>query len=237
GGFYDLTTLRPRVRMDNGVVRRLRFPTNEFYFYESRGQGHDLVLFSGVEPHYRWRSYIEHITAVAEKFGVEKGVTLGGIYDQVPHSRPPRISAAVSNPELRQGLEDASVSLVTYEGPSSIQTSLLMALQQKGIEAMGLWASAPYYIQLPNAKVCYGLLLRLSQMLNLSLDLEGLTRQARFVDFQLSQAVEGYPELAEHVKELEVMYDAGGEPFAESLQDEGLISEIENFLRQPKKED
>ena len=51
---------------------------------------------------------------------------LGGLYDNVPHTRPVRISCVAEDPALRQRLAEHGVLFSDYQGPSSIHTTLLV---------------------------------------------------------------------------------------------------------------
>ena len=46
-------TMRPLVKIKEGLVKKLDLPRNEFFFWKS-GAAHDLILFLGVEPNLDW---------------------------------------------------------------------------------------------------------------------------------------------------------------------------------------
>jgi hypothetical protein len=53
--FYDFTVVRPVVHFDEGGERAVEWPRNQFRLVRTGSR--DLVLFSGIEPHLRWRSF------------------------------------------------------------------------------------------------------------------------------------------------------------------------------------
>ena len=69
--FYDFTVERPMVEMADGVLRRIRWPRNtvDLWRPSAGGEGRDVVLLLGVEPHVAWRSYCDAVTAVVERTG------------------------------------------------------------------------------------------------------------------------------------------------------------------------
>ncbi len=90
-------TMRPLVTIKEGLVRKLDLPRNEFFFWKS-GAVHDLILFLGAEPNLDWPAYTQAILDVARQFQVPRIYSLGGIFDQVPHTRKTRILATISHP-------------------------------------------------------------------------------------------------------------------------------------------
>ena len=61
---------RPHTKIEDGIIKELRFPRSEFYVAERA----NVILFSGDEPHLRWGSYCDHLFRVAEEFGPDAEV-------------------------------------------------------------------------------------------------------------------------------------------------------------------
>ena len=79
--FYDFTVVRPQVRLNRHGERKIRWPTNNFYYYLSEDESRRLILYIGTEPNLRWRNFSAIITSVAEQAGVEFVVSLGALLD------------------------------------------------------------------------------------------------------------------------------------------------------------
>src|SRR4051812_13064796 len=47
--FYDFTVARPQVRLEDGITRRIEWPTNELEAAPLPGRSHDVVFLHGVE--------------------------------------------------------------------------------------------------------------------------------------------------------------------------------------------
>jgi hypothetical protein len=68
--FYDFQTVRPYVSLVGGVIQGLSWPTNEFGAARVDNASHDLILFVGMEPNLRWKTFTELIVEVASANGV-----------------------------------------------------------------------------------------------------------------------------------------------------------------------
>lgn len=243
--FYYFPSLRPLIAVEGGEIRGYSFPSNDIFFWQSDLAPHDLILFRGIEPHLRWWKFVNCILDLAEEFNVRRLFTIGGTYDQIPHTREPKVSALTSHPQLLKELKLYNVNFTTYYGPSSIHSALLLACRQRGIEGISLWGHAPYYIQQPNPRVCHSILLRLLPMLGIDIELNDLMVEAASLDAQVNKALSENQELLAYLKKLEEWYarqEAQEEvpsstDFPEAPgEQEKLIKEIEEFLRRHREQ-
>jgi proteasome assembly chaperone (PAC2) family protein len=242
--FYDFTETRPTTKLRTPWQRDVRWPRNEFHYYVRRGDGPDFVLFLGREPNLRWRTYIEVVLGLAERCGVERLVSLGGTFDQVTHTGEPRVSGTAVDPTLRKAMQEMGLSPSRYEGPTSIHSALGDACQKRGLPAGSLWGHAPHYLQAaPNVKVCYGMLRKLSVLLDLTVDLEELRRAAEALEVRVERLLADNAELREYVRQLDAgelssedeVEVADDEPPAEIPSPEAVVAELEEFLRQQQR--
>ncbi len=233
GDCYDLTSTRPLARIQDGLIEEVTLPSNDLYYWRDDVGTSDLLLLSGVEPGLRWDDYIGALIAAAEQFGARRLVTLGGLYDRVPHTRPPRISAVVSRAELKDEVARLGCSFIDYTGPSSMHTTLLLAARQHGLDAYSLWAHAPHYAHMAwNPRVTYGLLYVLCGLLNVRPDLESVRSAATYLDEMMEKLSAENSDLKAHIAELEEEY-ADGQTVTEPLTplSDSIIRDIEELLR------
>jgi len=214
--------LRPYARIEEGVVKRLDMPRNEFSYGKS-GAGHDLILFLGVEPNLEWPEYAQAIIDLARRFRAPRLYFLGGVFDQVPHTRETRIFASVSHPRLKDELKPFA-RFTDYEGPSSFITMLLSLAQEHGLEAVSISARAPVYIQGQNPKACYALLKTLLSLTGISLDLSDLRKASEALVETVDKAFSQNPEALAQLKKLEEAFDA-------ALREEPLQGPSEEFVK------
>ena len=238
--FLDMTEVRPQVVIREGLLEEYRSPSNEFFWWRNRRGEHDLILLDGVEPHLGWEAYVDLTLRLCQSLGVSRVYSLGGLYDQVPHTAPTPISAVVSQPELRADLQTAQIVLSDYQGPSSIHSLFLRECRVRGLPAISLWAHAPGYVQVAwNAKASYSLVSALTGLLGLKLDLQELKSAADYLDTTLDRLVAEDPDASRHVQKLrdefEKQHPAPPPPSADHIFDE--IRELLNRTDEPNRED
>ena len=221
---------RPVTEIENGLVKALSEPATTFWFYRGEKSAHDLIILLGREPELKWHEYIDLLLSAAHDYGVEQVYTIGGTYDVVPHTIEPIIGAVVSTPGLGAEVVKYGVQLINYRGPSSIHTAFLIAAREQVIKLISLWGYVPHYVQVPNSKVCYALLSRLTRMLGLEVNLEDMGRESLRLDEMVDKAVAQKTELVDYVRRLEAEYGKGKSETGEPLK-EDIIKEIEDFLR------
>ena len=70
--------MRPQVRLKDGE-RTVEWPPNVFSAKRVEHLDRDVILLSGVEPHLAWRSYVEAILDICDRFQVAGVVLLGAL--------------------------------------------------------------------------------------------------------------------------------------------------------------
>ncbi len=229
-------TLRPLVKIKDGLVRKLDLPRNEFYFWKS-GAARDLILFLGVEPNLDWPAYAQAIVEVARQFKAPRIYCLGGIFDQVPHTRQTRIMATVSHPRVKDELKTFS-RFTEYEGPSSFNTMLISVAREQGMEMAGISARTPLYIQDLNTKACYDLLKNIITLAGLDIDLSDLRVAGETLVEMMDRAFSENATAQEQLKKLEEQFDAtvGEEPLQVPGEDyDKLLAEMRKLKREGRK--
>ena len=242
--FYDFTQIRPQVRLERGE-RNVEWPPNLFSAKHAEGLERDVILLSGIEPHTAWRSYIECITAVCEKFQVEGAIILGALLAEVSHARPVRITGSASVDWLARPLGISTQTRSTYQGPTGIVGVLTQALRDRGIATASLWANMPFYVQrTPNPKGSLALLERLNRGFGFGLNLHDLEVFAARFEAQVAGDLEENAEVAEYARRVASMTDEDDEDemepsdepqAAEELPDAAsMVEDLERFLREQR---
>jgi len=113
--FYDFQVNRPTVRLVEGSTRRVDWPASRFF--SARINDRDAILFVGVEPNLRWRTYAGTILQVCSDMDVSLLVTLGAFLADVPHTRPAPVNAASDDEDW---LAKPEILPARYEGPTGI---------------------------------------------------------------------------------------------------------------------
>jgi predicted ATP-grasp superfamily ATP-dependent carboligase len=197
--YLDFTVVRPQVRIRKDQRREIVWPSYEF-FVAPLGEGPDLLLGIGVEPHLRWKRYCESIAEVVRRAAVQRVILLGAYLDEVLYSQPTQVRITSSEPALWPGLE---IAPPTYEGPTGITGVLAELFRREKIACISLWASIPHYVPAhPNNRAALALLQKLAALTPLRVDLAPLVEQAAQFDASVSELIAADPQLLAYVREL-----------------------------------
>jgi proteasome assembly chaperone (PAC2) family protein len=227
--FYDFQAVRPNVSLEDGLTRKLEWPSNTFLHAPIPGLDRDAVILLGVEPNLRWKTYTGFVLELVQELEVELVVTLGSLLADVPHTRPAPVSAAASDPTL---VEELGVEPSRYEGPTGIVGILLDACRQAEVPAVSLWAAVPHYVSLaPSPRAALALCRRLGELLGIDIDIAELQQAAEEYAEQVTEAVASDSETAAYVEELERRVDLM-EAAEELPSGESLAAELTRFLRE-----
>jgi proteasome assembly chaperone (PAC2) family protein len=229
--FYDFQATRPRVKMVEGQTREIVWPAVELFEARVPRAPRDLILVTGSEPSFRWRTFCKIIVELAEALGTQLVVTLGALLADVPHTRPVSVTGLSSDPALvsRLGLAPSS-----YEGPTGIVGILHAACQQAGLPSASLWAAVPHYIAAtPNPKAALALVRKLEGLVGVAVDGSDLETASADYERQVNVAVQSDPDVQAFVERLEQA--AGDEPDESPgtlPSGETIARDLQRFLRQ-----
>jgi len=220
--FFDFTTHRPHVQLDDDGKRSITWPRNQFLAASVPGLG-DVILLDGTEPALMWRTYCRQVQQVVQRYGVSMSLTFGALISDVPHSRPVDVFGSSSHRELseRFGFEPS-----TYEGPTGIVGVLQTSLHELGVPSASLWAAVPSYVHgSPSPKAALALIDKLSSMLDVGLLTTDLQIATAAYERQVNKLVANDEDTEELVRKLEQRYDEMSDPAS-------LVEEVEQFLRE-----
>ena len=238
--FYDFTTTRPRTLLDDDGERYISWPSNEFYAHVPNDGSPGLLLFSGIEPNLKWTTYCETIIAIADRYGVELMVTLGSLFNTVPHTRPFPVTSVVNSKEkLEYRVKAVGAFSSPYQGPTAIHTVLADTCRQHGLDHVSLWGHDPHYLpSMPNPKLSYILLEKVRRLFDIHLDIEDLRRAGERFEQKATESIADNTEIVEYVRRLEEAFDASQTP--KLLPDEvhgpdEVIRDLEEFLKSERR--
>jgi proteasome assembly chaperone (PAC2) family protein len=228
--FYDFQATRPRIKLDDAQVRVVEWPEVKLYEVRIPRAPRDLILLSGYEPSFRWRTFTGLIVELSEAIGVQLVVTLGALLADVPHTRPVSVTGFASDAALvsRLGLTTSS-----YEGPTGIVGVLHDACRLAGLPSASLWAAVPHYIAAsPNPKASLALIRKLEGLVGVVVDAGALEVASADYDRQVNAAVLHDPDIQAFVEKLEAN---AGEQEADEFDvpsGDSIERDLQRFLRQ-----
>lgn len=229
-------SLRPHVRIVDGILKQHHLPTNEFFYWVNPIVAKDLIVFSGSEPNMNWEEYARALLSVAKQFKVEGVYLLGGVLDRVPFTKEPNVSCTCSSLEIRNEMEKYGISGVEYEGPGSFGTTMLHICQEEHIDMVSLITRAAYYpefsILIPsNPKSIRALARILESILHIDLDTSDLDRRVKEFEGKLEAVVEKNPEFRNYIEKLEQEYTESQYEKPLDISADEAVRIAEEFLR------
>jgi len=203
--FTDFATIRPHVRLDDGRVRKIVWPT--IGLWHVRAAGSDVILILGPEPRLRWRLFSEQVVSVVEKYNASLFLTLGALLADVPHSRPVQIIGTATDDELVERFE---LQRSRYEGPTGIVGVLNDACAKASIPSASLWAAVPAYAgQISSPKASVALMQRACAIIGTPAPVGHMMPRVEAYEQQLETMLDDDDDLRSYVNRLESMSDAG----------------------------
>ncbi len=237
--FYNFAELRPRVRLNKEQQREITWPANEFFYTQEPRLVQDLIIGVGIEPHLKWRTYIDAILDLARQCQVSTVMTIGALLAEVVYSRPVRITGSSTDPELTARFH---LSTSRYEGPTGIVGILNDACRRMGLPAISLWANVPHYLSnTPNPKGMHALIRRVLSVLDCPLDLRDVEGAVRDFEAKVAEVIANNPAVAAYVRQLEEQEPEEPEETSPRRQPdlpsgEELVQELEQFLRRQRRD-
>jgi proteasome assembly chaperone (PAC2) family protein len=230
--FFDAQQVRPHVVLEDGVTRTIVWPENAIHANDANSDGSDagreLVLLSGIEPHYAWRRFTNLVVEVAQHTGAQVVVTLGAMPAQVPHSRMPLVHASSANPEIAQRF---GLARPRYQGITGIVGTLQAALDHLGLPAISMQVGVPYYAAgAQNWKASAALLRNLEHVTGIPTGHGHLHERVEEWEQLVDEAVAENPEASGYLPQLEAEYDRQADEQLPSSDD--LAAEFERYLRE-----
>ncbi len=239
--FFDFTQVRPVVRITADGNRAIRWPSSEFFAWQPPDGRAGLLLFRGMEPNRKWRTYSKVLLDFAEQCGVRRIVSLGALLAGLPHTRPPRVTGSSTDPDLQARLEEWGIyRRPTYEGPTGIATAVLDTATRRGIPYLSFMGQSPHYLQgSTNPAVSRALLTYVIRLLGIELDLSRLDEAVKEFCTRCDQAVANDSSSQAYVRRLEQEYDSTVDEEPRPLRDEELnpeklMRDLQDFLREER---
>jgi proteasome assembly chaperone (PAC2) family protein len=223
--FFVFTETRPTISTRKGVLRAISWPSNQFLSLITPQFERDIILYIGVEPQLKWKTFTSGYLEVCKRFNVSEVLLLGAFLANIPHSMVVPISGFSSNPEMLDRLLKIDVHNSRYEGPTGMVGVLQDTFRRANIPVSSLWAAAPHYLAAtPNIKVTAALLTYLNTFLSLDLDLSDIQADAQRFEEQITLLVERDPEASAYVRKLEEQAGEISDEDGEEEEDELLIN-------------
>ena len=234
-------SLRPQIKIADGLLKQHVFPRNEFFYWVDPHSGHDLILYLGTEPNTNWEEYTENILNLAADYSASRIYVLGGVLDKTPHTREAGVFCACTSKELRQEMLKYSMQSSNYEGPGSFSITMLHLSQKRKMPMVSIIARSTYYpefnIVIPrNPKAIKAITLRLNSLFHLNLDLSDLDQESDELEVKLNFMASHNQEFQAYIEELEKEYVEVKYEAPLDLTANEAVQLAEEFLKETREE-
>jgi proteasome assembly chaperone (PAC2) family protein len=206
-GTHDL--VRPEIKLDDGFPVEYEERGNDVYYAGDAERG--LVIFIGDEPHLDMERYAAAFLDVVDTLGVQRVVTLGGVYGELPYDKERSVSCIFNRIALRTELAEYAVTTSDYHGGSSVGSTICHYAKARDVDLVGFYSFVPTYdfsqrgevhsaIRLEHDFMAwYGVMRRVNHMFGLNLDLDDLREKSEqlieLMDDKVTELEEAVPQL------------------------------------------
>ncbi len=230
--YFVFTETRPEVRLDEGGLREITWPTNEAWVARLTDAPNDFVAITGTEPNLRWEPFATRFAGAIAALEPSLVCTLVARPAATPHTRPIPISGSAADAALARRF---GLSPSRYQGPTGIIGVLHDAMRKHGLPLVSIAASVPHYLSVDeNPPATLALLRALEPMIGHVPPLEDLEgASASFLE-RVEEASSGDDQIVQYVRALEEQYQDGDpsviQPDSELSADD-VLRDVEDLLR------
>lgn len=205
GDLVDHTEHRPFVTIEGGFIKELEMPSFEVYYTAKRTP--ELILVNGYELSFGWSEFIAALFELMDSFGSKTIVTIGGLIDNTPHTKPVRISFLTTSQQLYAKCMAQGLRPSNYSGPASMHSYIIKNSGMHGYETLSIWGHVPSYLNTPNPRVVLAVLEKLSSILETQFNLNRLYVESAIFESKVNSLIESDERLKEIIKQLEKEYE------------------------------
>ncbi len=236
GRYFDFTRYRPTIYSVEGE-RETSIPNLEVSYSQGPSKT-DFVLMRMLEPHFNTEEYIDSIVELMVFLGVTRFCRIGGMWSDVPHTRPLPVIATMNGQDT--GLPGTMPRQQSqYSGPTSIMNLVGTKASEKGIEEANILVRIPSIARLEEDYTSASrLLITLCHQYGFPNELADNT-EGELQYEEVSRQIDQNPELRSYLAELEQTYDSWvnsdnasplGPPYSFSSGLEKLLGDFEDLL-------
>lgn len=225
----DHRARRPTMTVRDGRVDDISWPAIRLQQVSDLDQRPFLMLH-GPEPDFRWQAFCAAVDELVQSLGVARVVSLGAYPAAVPHTRPVRLSATGTSPDL---IGRFGAPAGTLEVPAGISAALAKRFEAAGLETVSVWAQVPHYASgSPFPAATAALFQGLRTVADLRFDPAPLIAEGLEVSRRLDAMIAQNSSHKRLLGQLENAYDTSmGEQGEEIPTGDELAEELERFLR------
>jgi len=178
------------VVVKDNLIEAPQFPQNRFYYWQSEGTGHDIILFLGEsQPATKGYELAKCVLDVGMDFQIERVYTCAAALSRMHHTEPPEVWGVATKKEVADSFKGHELDKKGDLHIAGLNGLLLGVAKEKDIEGVCLLGEVPAYatkIQNPMAALVVTQVL--TKMLGIDIDMAELTQLAGETTEKIKQA-------------------------------------------------
>ncbi len=232
--YFVFTDTRPYVRLIEGGLREITWPSNEAHAARLGDSQHDLVIVKGTEPNLRWEAFATRLSEAIAALRPSLVCTLVARPAATPHTRPIPVSGSSADAALARRF---GLGRSMYQGATGLIGVAHDEMRKHGLSLVSLAASVPHYLSAEeNPPATIALLQALEPMLGFVPPLEKLESESQEFLQRVEDASRGDDQISSYVRALEEQYEESGTPALEvetppELSADDILRDVEDLLR------
>jgi len=183
-GFFDMGG----TFIKDNIVEPPTFPEGRFYYWDSGGEGNDIIFFiAEAQPATGSYEYAGIVLDVAQKFGVKRVYSLAAALTEY-HPDQPRVLGAASSPELLEELKQVDVVMAGDFFIAGLNGLLLGVAAEREMEGICLLGeTVKYAAKMANPRGAQSILRVLTTLLGVEIDMAELDEFAENAEKQIRE--------------------------------------------------
>ena len=184
----------------NGVLDMPALPQSKFYYWKNpaakrrqKSEAADLIIFlSNAQPDLaKAEAYSKMIIQLAKSFKVDTVIGLASMPQAIDHTQEASVWVTATSAQLNEALKKFDLKLLS-EGQISGMNGLFLGLAKKeNLKGFCLLGEIPLYtIQIENPRASQVVLGALAKIMNIQIDLSGLTEQAKILEAEINKLLD-----------------------------------------------
>jgi len=179
--------------IEEGILNTPELPSSKFYYWKNKTGENDLIIFiSNAQPDLaRAEDYSRKIIQFVKSFKIKMIIGFAAMPHPIEHTQQPNVWFSATSKELIDILKKYNLNCLN-EGQISGMNGLFLGIaKREGLAGLCLLGEIPIYtIQIDNPKASYVVLETLMKIINIKIDLGGLSEQARMMEGEIDKLLD-----------------------------------------------
>ena len=173
----------------NNVVESPQFPQSKFYYYKTKAEQNDLIIFIGEDqPSSKIYELASSILDVGLRFQVSKVITCAAALTRIHFTEQSRVWGVATNPKMTELLQEFDLVHHGNLQIAGLNGLLLGVARDRGIDGLCLLGEVPTHAsRMENPMAALAIMRVLLRMLNIDVDVTELAEVARVTMEQIKQ--------------------------------------------------